>query len=324
MNILVTGGAGYIGSNTVETLIERGHKVVVLDNLSSGYKEAVHPQASFVQADIADTDTVTSTLKTHNIEAVMHFAAFIEVGESMKNPIKYFENNTLKTFTLLSTLVQNNIQKFVFSSTAALFGNPESVPIAETARIQPESVYGETKYQTERILYWLSQTKNLGYTALRYFNASGAGETYGENHKPESHLIPLVLQVAQGKRDSISIYGDDYDTPDGTCVRDYIHVKDLANAHVLAIEALQPGQHNAYNLGNGQGFSVKQVIDICRDVTGHPIPTTTTPRRAGDPAILVADSSLIRQELGWVPERPELKEIVASAWAWFEAHPDGY
>ena len=324
MNILVTGGAGFIGSVTTESLIQRGHKVTVLDNLVTGHRAAVHPDAAFVQADIADAQEVTQAVQAHDIDAVLHFAAYSLVGESMAQPAKYFQNNSAGTLKLLETLLAQGVKKFVLSSTAALFGTPEQLPISEHAAIQPGSVYGESKYLTERMLAWLNETQGLGFVALRYFNAAGASETYGEDHRPESHLIPITLQVAQGKRDFIGIFGDDYDTRDGTCVRDYVHVLDLAQAHILALESLEAGEARRYNLGNGQGFSVREVVDVCREVSGREIPEEVQPRRSGDPAALVADSSLIKRELSWQPEHKSLKEMVASAWAWFEAHPDGY
>lgn len=324
MNVLVTGGAGYIGSVTTELLIERGHRVVVLDNLVKGHREAVHEDAAFVLGDIADADLVGYALTEYNVEAVLHFAAASLVGESMEEPFKYFDNNTLGTTQLLKTLLEHDVKRFVFSSTAALFGLPERLPISEEARIAPGSVYGESKYLVERTLRWLRETKGLGYVSLRYFNAAGASERFGEDHAPETHLIPLVLGVAQGKREGIGIFGDDYDTRDGTCVRDYIHVLDLAEAHGLALESLQPGEGRAYNLGNGQGFSVREVLEVCREVTGQPIPADVLPRRPGDPAALVADSGLIGRELGWQPRFPALHDIVASAWRWHQAHPNGY
>ncbi|MEM6431851.1 MAG: UDP-glucose 4-epimerase GalE [Deinococcota bacterium] len=325
MSILVTGGAGYIGSITVETLINRGYEVVVLDNLVTGHRAAVHPKASFVQADIQDKPLVGHTVDQHGVEAVLHFAAYSLVGESMSNPFKYFENNSVGTMHFLQTLLEHGVDKFVLSSTAALFGTPEHIPIDEASVIQPGSVYGESKYFIERVLHWLAQTQHLRYVSLRYFNAAGASETYGEDHRPESHLIPLVLDVARGRRDTIKIFGDDYPTTDGTCVRDYVHVEDLADAHVLALESLkQDGTANVYNLGSGQGYSVQEVIETCRQVTGHAIPTEVVARRAGDPAALVADSSRIRKTLGWQPKFDDLEAMVASAWAWFQAHPEGY
>lgn len=324
MNILVTGGAGYIGSVTVEALLERGHRVTVLDNLSTGHREAVHPDAGFVLADLRDTERVAHTLEEHAVEAVVHFAASSLVGESMQVPLKYFENNAAGTLSLLEAVTAGGVRRFVFSSTAALYGTPDATPIPEAAAIRPESVYGESKHMVERMLHWLSATEGLGCAALRYFNAAGASDRYGEDHRPETHLIPLVLQVALGQRDEIAIFGDDYDTTDGTAVRDYVHVKDLADAHILALEALEAGDERVYNLGNGAGFSVRDVIDVCREVTGMEIPAEVAPRRPGDPPILVADTSKIYDELGWQPKRPDLSEIVRSAWRWHRAHPDGY
>ena len=324
MNVLVTGGAGYIGSVTVEALIEGGHRVVVLDNLSTGHRAAVHPEATFVLGDIRDRELVRRLVDEHQLEATLHFAAVSLVGESMQQPGKYFGNNTAGTLDLLDALVEGGANRFVLSSTAALFGTPDRVPIDEDAAIRPESVYGESKYLLERALHWLSATAGLGYATLRYFNAAGASDCYGEDHRPETHLIPLVLEVAQGKREAIQVFGDDYDTPDGSCIRDYIHVRDLARAHVLALEALRPGEERRYNLGNGKGFSVYEVIDVCRRVTGREIPVQVAPRRAGDPGILVANSGRIGQELGWTPEFRELEEVVFSAWKWRERNPHGY
>lgn len=324
MNILVTGGAGYIGSVTVEALLARGHRVVVLDNLATGHREAVESDAAFVLADLRDTDRVSFTLDEHAIEAVVHFAASSLVGESMQVPLKYFENNVAGTMSLLRAVTGAGVGRLVFSSTAALYGTPDTTPIPEDASLRPESVYGATKHMVEQMLLWLSGTEGLGYTALRYFNAAGASERHGEDHHPETHLIPLVLQVALGQRDKIAIFGDDYDTPDGTAVRDYVHVEDLAAAHVLALEALEPGQERVYNLGNGAGFSVREVIEVCRDVTGEDIPAEIASRRAGDPPILVADTSRIERELGWQPQHPSLEAIVRSAWRWHRAHPEGY
>jgi UDP-glucose 4-epimerase len=324
MNILVTGGAGYIGSVTTETLLARGHRVVVLDNLATGHRQAVHPEALFVQGDVQNANLVERILAENEVEATLHFAAFSLVGESMQKPFKYFENNSAGSLALLQALLGGGVKKFVLSSTAALFGTPDTLPIAEAAPIRPGSVYGESKHLIERMLSWLRQTRGLGYVTLRYFNAAGASENFGEDHRPETHLIPLVLQAAQSKREYIGVYGDDYPTADGTCVRDYIHVQDLATAHVLAVEALEAGEARAYNLGNGQGFSVKEVIEVCRRVTGKPIPAKILPRRAGDPAALVADSGLIARELGWTPAFPRLEDIAASAWAWRQAHPQGY
>lgn len=324
MNILVTGGAGYIGSVTTEHLLARGHHVVVLDDLSSGHRDAVPQEVPFVHADVADADMVAYALREHEVEVVMHFAACSLVGESMSQPTRYFKNNTGGSIALLDTMARLGVQRFVLSSTAALFGTPDALPISEGATVRPESVYGESKVLIERVLGWLQQTAGLGYVALRYFNAAGASLARGEDHRPESHLIPLVLQVAAGRRAHIEVFGDDYPTSDGTAVRDYVHVEDLAAAHALAVEALEPGQARAYNLGNGEGFSVREVIDVCRDVTGSDVAEARAPRRAGDPPVLVADAGLIRSELGWEPRHASLQDIVASAWRWHQANPDGY
>ena len=324
MNILVTGGAGYIGSVTVEALLGRGHRVVVLDNLGTGHREAVHPDATFVLADLRDTDRVAHTLEEHAVEAVVHFAASSLVGESMQVPLKYYDNNVAGSMALLQAVVRAGIERFVFSSTAALYGTPEETPIPESAPIRPESVYGSSKQMVEGMLQWLSATEGLGYAALRYFNAAGASARFGEDHDPETHLIPLVLQVALGQRDGIAIFGDDYPTTDGTAIRDYVHVLDLAEAHVRALEELAPGEARTYNLGNGAGFSVRDVIDVCRAVTGRDIPAEAAARRPGDPPTLVADTRRIQTELGWSPQHPDLEEIVRSAWEWHRAHPEGY
>jgi UDP-glucose 4-epimerase len=324
MNVLVTGGAGYIGSITVEVLLARRHRVVVLDDLSTGHREAVPEGAAFVHGDVADPDMVAQAVTDHEVDAVLHFAAASLVAVSMAAPTKYFRNNTAGSLLLLDTLERLGVRRFVLSSTAAVYGTPAAVPIPEDADLAPESVYGESKLMIERALAWLARTAEFGTVALRYFNAAGASAERGEDHRPESHLVPLVLQVAAGKRESVEIYGDDYPTPDGTAVRDYVHVLDLAEAHVLALEALQPGDERVYNLGNGRGYSVREVIDVCRKVTGAAIAEVAAPRRAGDPPVLVADSSRARAELGWVPTRESLDEIVATAWAWHVAHPDGY
>lgn len=324
MNVLVTGGAGYIGSITVTALLDKGHGVVVVDDLSTGHRAAVPAAAAFVRADIADRDTVLRTIEGHAVDAVVHFAAASLVGESMRDPIKYYKNNVSGSVALLDAVLAGGVKRVVLSSTAALFGTPDSVPIAETAAIRPESVYGETKHAGERLLSWLTQTKGLGYAALRYFNAAGASDDQGEDHDPETHLIPIVLQVATGARPHVEVFGSDYPTPDGTAVRDYVHVLDLAAAHVLAIEAIEPGMERAYNLGSGAGYSVRQVIDTCRTVTGHDIPEVASSRRPGDPPILVADSAKAHDELGWRPQHQSLAAIVESAWRWRRAHPDGY
>ncbi len=324
MNVLVTGGAGYIGSVTVATLLERGHSVVVLDDLSTGHRGAVPEGVPFVHGSVADPDMVGYALTEHRVEAVVHFAAKSLVGESMSKPTKYFLANTASTFALLDSAAAHGVGRFVLSSTAAVYGTPARVPIPETAELRPESVYGESKLMIERALKWLADTTGLASAALRYFNAAGATASLGEDHRPESHLIPIVLQVAAGKREQAQVFGTDYDTPDGSAVRDYVHVSDLAEAHALALEAMRPGEARAYNLGSGSGYSVREVIDVCRAVTGHAIPTAEAPRRAGDPPRLVADSSLARSELGWNPRFDDLGTLVASAWEWHSAHPHGY
>ena len=324
MKVLVTGGAGYIGSVVTSQLIARGHQVFVYDNLSHGFRGAVPKKTDLIVGDIADRANLTRVIATCGIEAVMHFAAFIEAGESMKVPEKYFRNNTVGSLTLLETMIESGVKNFVFSSTAALYGDPESTPIRETDRLQPTNAYGESKLLVEQMLEWFHNIHGLRYASLRYFNAAGATAELGEAHRPESHLIPIILQVALGKRDSISIYGTDYPTPDGTCVRDYVHISDLAQAHLLALEALEAKPKQIYNLGNGRGFSVREVIETARKVTGHKIRALETPRRPGDPAVLVASSEKIQNELGWKPEHAELEQIIASAWAWHQKHPNGY
>lgn len=324
MQILVTGGAGYIGSVTAAALLERGHEVVIVDDLRTGHRAAVPDGVPLVRADIADGDAVGRTLRTHEIEAIIHFAASSLVGESMEQPLKYFGNNTRGTLSLLDTALGHGVDRFVLSSTAALYGTPDSVPIPEDAPLRPESVYGESKYLIERALRWLATTGGLGWTALRYFNAAGADGIRGEDHRPESHLIPLVLQVALERRERIDIFGDDYPTEDGTAVRDYVHVSDLAEAHVRAVEAIREGEGRAYNVGTGRGHSVREVVDACRRITGHAIPARTAQRRAGDPPSLVADPGRIGDDLGWTPRYRDLDDIVASAWQWHQAHPHGY
>ena len=324
MNILVTGGAGYIGSVVTSELLGAGHSVVVYDNLSHGYRAAVPPNVGVIEGDVSDAAKVRDALTRTKIDAVMHFAALIEAGESMKVPERYFRNNTASTLALLETMLECGVKKFVFSSTAALYGEPENIPIRETDPLRPTNAYGESKLLVERMLDWFHRIHGLRYASLRYFNAAGATSELGEAHQPESHLIPLVLQVALGKRTAISIYGTDYPTKDGTCVRDYIHVLDLAQAHVLALEALNKEDKLIYNLGNGRGFTVREVIDVARQVTGHPIPATETPRRPGDPAVLVASSEKIQRELGWKPQHADLEQIVRSAWEWHQRHPEGY
>jgi UDP-glucose 4-epimerase len=325
MSILVTGGAGYIGSIVTEELIEQGEQVVVLDNLTYGHREAVHPQATFVEGDLADREVLRAVFDDHKIEAVMHFASHTLVGESMEQPFLYIGENVTNGLNLLQEVVTHDVGRFILSSTANLFDDPQRLPIDEGERIVPGSPYGESKNILERILHWLDHIYGFRYAALRYFNAAGASPSgeRGEDHDPETHLIPLTLQVALGQREKIIIFGDDYPTRDGTCVRDYIHVSDLAQAHILALRALDEGSRT-YNLGNGQGFSVKEVIETCREVTAHPIPVEIGPRRAGDPATLVASSDRIRRELGWEPRYPDLRTIVEHAWEWHRTHPHGY
>ena len=327
MRLLVLGGAGYIGSHTAVELLDRGHEVVITDNLITGYKQAVPKEAVFYQGDIRDYNFLNNLFKKEKIDAVIHFAAFSLVGESVTNPLKYYENNLYGTKVLLQAMIDNNVDKIVFSSTAATYGEPENIPILESDRTCPTNPYGETKLAMEKMMKWSANAYQLRYVSLRYFNACGAHKSgkLGEAHNPESHLIPLVLQVPNGKRESVSIYGTDYDTPDGTCIRDYIHVTDLAKAHILAVEYLMKGgESNVFNLGNGVGYSVREVIETARRVTGHPIPAVEIPRRAGDPAKLVASGEKAREILGWKPEITELEDIIRSAWAWHSSHPNGY
>ncbi len=325
MNILVTGGAGYIGSIVTAELVESGEQVVVFDNLSMGHRQAVHPGATFVQGDLADRAALDGVFATHHIDAVMHFASYTLVGESMEQPFKYIGDNVTNGLNLLQAAVQAGVRRFILSSTANLFDQPERMPIDEEERIIPGSPYGESKFILERMLHWLDRIYGMRYAALRYFNAAGAAPdgSRGEDHTPELHLIPRVLKVALGQLDEIVVFGDDYPTRDGTCVRDYIHVVDLAQAHILALHALDQGSRT-YNLGNGQGFTVKEVIETARQVTGHPIPAEVGPRRPGDPATLIASSEKIRRELGWEPRYPELRTIVETAWNWHRTHPHGY
>ena len=327
MKILVLGGAGYIGSHTVKELIKSGSQVVIVDNLETGYKEAVHPDAAFYQGDIRDRAFMDHVFQKESIDGVIHFAANSLVGESMTNPLKYYDNNLYGTKVLLDSMVANHIDKIVFSSTAATYGEPERIPILETDPTEPTNPYGETKLSMEKMMKWTNQAYGVRYVALRYFNASGADASgnIGEAHSPETHLIPLILQVPNGQRDKISIYGEDYDTKDGTCVRDYIHVTDLAQAHILAMKYLMDGKESAiFNLGNGVGFTVKEVIETARKVTKHPIPAEVVSRRGGDPAKLIASSEKAKKILGWNPEHADLEEIIESAWNWHRNHPHGY
>lgn len=327
MKLLVLGGAGYIGSHTVSELLDIGHEVVIVDSLVTGYADAVNEKATFYQGDIRDKDFLDTLFSNEHIDAVIHFAAFSLVGESVINPLKYYENNLYGTKVLLESMINNNVDKIVFSSTAAVYGEPENIPISETNRTCPTNPYGETKLAMEKMISWTAKAHNLHYVSLRYFNACGAHKSgkIGEAHNPESHLIPLILQVPNGKREYVSVYGTDYDTEDGTCIRDYIHVTDLAKAHILAVEYLMNGGTNEiFNLGNGVGYSVREVIETARKVTGHPIMEKEEPRRAGDPARLVASGQKAKEILGWEPEIKDLADIISSAWNWHSKHPNGY
>jgi len=316
MNLLVTGGAGYIGGTVATILMQAGHRVTILDNLCHSKRNEVPAGAEFVQADIADRPRVESLLRELKPDGVLHFAALIEAGDSMKVPEVYFRNNTASTLSLLEAMHATGVNKLVFSSTAAVYGEPRSIPIEESAPLDPTNAYGESKLLVEYMLKWFHQIHGLRYASLRYFNVAGALPHRGEAHEPESHIIPLILDVALGRREKIFIFGDDYDTPDGTCIRDYIHVRDLADAHILALEALTTRDKMILNLGNGSGFSVKEVVESARRVTGHPIPVELKPRRPGDPARLVASSEKAKAELGWKPQIPEIDDILQSAWDW--------
>lgn len=316
MNLLITGGAGYIGGTVAGVLSGAGQHVIVYDNLSHSQRTAVPAGIPFIEGDVGDREKLEAIFRQEKIDAVLHFAALIEAGESMKVPERYFSNNTASTLLLLRAMLSSGVKKLVFSSTAAVYGEPERTPITEDAALRPTNPYGESKLLVEQMLVWLNRIHGLKYASLRYFNVAGAMPGRGEAHEPETHLIPLILDVALGHRDKIRIYGTDYPTPDGTCIRDYIHVHDLADAHVLALLALEEKDRIIYNLGNGRGFSVREVVESVRRVTGHPIPVEEVPRRLGDPAILVASSEKIHLELGWRPAYPELDRIVASAWEW--------
>lgn len=321
MRVFVAGGAGYIGSACTEYLLDRGYEVTVFDDLITGHIEAVDPRAKFIKANLADRENLKKVVKEGNYDAIMHFAAFSLVGESMKNPSKYFNNNLANAINLADAAVEGGVKTFVFSSTAATFGEPKEIPIKEDALQLPINPYGESKLCFEKVLNWYSKIYGLKYAALRYFNAAGATEKYGEDHNPETHLIPILLQVAQGKREKAMLFGDDYDTPDGTCIRDYIHILDLAQAHEKALYAPKSGH---YNLGTGSGLSVMQILEAARKVTGHPIPAEVVPRRPGDPPRLIADSTRARQELGWKPQFENAEAIIASVWKWLQKHPNGY
>lgn len=328
MKVLVLGGAGYIGSHTVYELIENGAEVVIIDNLETGFAEAVHPEAVFYQGDLRDRSFLDTVLaKEKDIDAVIHFAANSQVGESMTNPLKYYDNNLCGTKTLLEALVAHGIDKIVFSSTAATYGEPECIPIQEGDKTEPTNAYGETKLSMEKMFKWVEKAHGMRYVSLRYFNACGAHKSgeIGEAHNPETHLIPLILQVPLGKREHIAVFGTDYPTKDGTCIRDYIHVTDLAEAHILAVKYLMAGnKSDIFNLGNGVGFTVREVIDMAEKVTGESIKAVETDRRAGDPAVLIASSEKAKNILGWNPKHDSLHEIIKSAWKWHKNHPYGY
>jgi UDP-glucose 4-epimerase len=323
MKIFVTGGAGYIGSATAEALINAGHSVTVFDSLVTGHRAAVPAEAQFIHASLDDTHALAEALTSKKYDAVMHFAAFIEAGESMKDPGKFFRNNLSNSLQLIETAVKAGVGKFVFSSTAAVYRSSDE-PLTEESPLGPTNVYGHTKLMTEQALEWYRSIFGLRYAALRYFNACGALPGRGEAHQPESHLIPRVLQIALGQAESAAIYGTDYPTPDGTCIRDYIHIADLVSAHILALDALDKRDKLIYNVGSGNGFSVREVIEAARKVTGHAIPAVESPRRPGDPARLVASPKRIMDELGWNPQFTNLQDILSSAWEWHEAHPHGY
>lgn len=321
MKILVTGGAGYIGSVTAEKLIESGHEIFILDNLSEGHIGAIPPGSRFIEADILNTKELRQIFSTNKFDAVVHFAANCYVDESVENPGKYYKNNVFGSINILEEAVKSSVEKFVFSSTCSTYGIPEKIPIVEEEKQKPINPYGETKLAFEKTLKWYGQTYQIKYTILRYFNAAGATEKLGEDHRPETHLIPLVLQCALGKRSEIKIFGTDYNTKDGTCIRDYIHVSDIAKAHMLALEN---NTSDAFNLGNGTGYSVKEVIETAKAVTGKKINTTDCPRRKGDPPVLVGSAEKIHKKLGWEPQFPSLKEIISTAWQWHKRFPEGY
>ncbi len=323
MKVLVTGGAGYIGSVATEILVREGYEVLVFDNLQQGHREALAEGAGFIEGDLNNPDQINAAMERFQPEAVMHFAANSLVGESMQEPFLYLADNVVNALNLLKAMEANGVGKIILSSTANLFADPLKMPIDEDERIIPGSPYGESKGIIERFLHWLSITRGLKFASLRYFNAAGATQLHGEHHDPELHLIPIILQVALGQREKVYMFGDDYDTSDGTCIRDYIHVEDLIDAHVLALQALDSG-NRTYNLGNGKGFSVKEVIEAARKITGHPIPAEVSPRRPGDPAILVAGSERIKSELGWDPKHTDIESIIQTAWDWHSRHPNGY
>jgi len=327
MNVLVTGGAGYIGSHAVRRLNAAGHGVVVVDNLHRGHRQAVPDNVTFVQADLRHTEALMSAMVTHRIDCVMHFAALAYVGESVEAPLRYYENNTAGTLSLLRAVDEAGVMRFVFSSTCATYGQPEVVPITEGTPQQPINPYGASKLMVERMLLdYAAANPDFAFAALRYFNVAGSARdgSIGEDHEPETHLIPVLLLAALGRRPGITIFGDDYDTPDGTCVRDYIHVEDLVDAHSVVMDALRPGDQRFYNLGIGKGVTVRQMVDAARKVTGVDIPAEIGPRRPGDPPVLYADASRIETELGWTASVRDVETMIDSAWRWFQAHPDGY
>ncbi len=327
MAVLVLGGAGYIGSHTVYELIDKDEETIVIDNLQTGHLEAVHPKAKFYKGDIRDKEFLDNVFKKEKIDSVIHFAANSVVPESMTDPLKYYDNNLYGTMILLKSMVENGIDKIVFSSTAATYGEPENIPIKETDKTEPINTYGETKLAMEKMFKWVSNAHNIKYVSLRYFNACGAHKSgkIGEAHNPETHLIPLILQVPNNLRENIKIFGDDYDTKDGTCIRDYIHVTDLAQAHILAIEYLKKNnKSDIFNLGNGIGFSVKEIIETARKITGHPIPAIVSPKRPGDPAQLIASSEKAEKILGWKQIYANPEDIIESAWRWHKNHPLGF
>ncbi|WP_404455589.1 UDP-glucose 4-epimerase GalE [Virgibacillus necropolis] len=327
MSVLVLGGAGYIGSHAVYQLIDQGENVVVVDNLETGHKDAVHPDAAFYQGDIRKIDFLREVFQKESVDAVVHFAANSLVGESMEKPLKYFDNNVYGTQVLLQVMVENDVKKIVFSSTAATYGEPESVPITEKMPTNPTSTYGETKLTMEKLMKWTEQAHGMKYVSLRYFNVAGARESaeIGEDHRPETHLVPIILQAALGQRSHITIFGEDYDTADGTCIRDYVHVEDLIKAHLLALDYLKDGgESDIFNLGSNQGFSVKEMIDTARTVTGKEIPVESGERRAGDPGVLIASSEKAKNVLGWEPTRTSITKIMEDVWKWHTSHPNGY
>lgn len=327
MTILVLGGAGYVGSHAVYQLVELGYRVAVLDNLQTGHRAAVHPEAAFYEGDIRDRERLATIFEKEKITSVFHFAACSLVGESMYKPLMYYDNNVYGTQVLLEMMQRYDVKQIIFSSTAATYGDPEQIPIPETAKSRPTNPYGETKLAMEKMMKWADRAYGIKYVALRYFNVAGARESgeLGEHHQPETHLIPIVLQVALGRRDYVTIFGDDYDTPDGTCIRDYIHVEDLIDAHILAMQYLRnSGESTIFNLGNSRGFSVKEIVEAARGVTGHPIPVLFANRRPGDPAKLVASAQKAREVLGWTPTRTSIRKIIGDAWNWHRHHPEGY